>query len=187
MPDVFVSYTHKNSDVAMGLCQALEERDIACWIAPRDIAPGSPWAESIVTGIGASRAMVALISRDAYRSEQMAHELERADSTGLPIIPVRLDDAPLEGQFQYYLGNKQWLDLNDGSTDNLSRIVEAVRKLPDRKSKPGLQPSTGTGHRPIAAWAPRATPMPWSRRSVWSFAPSSPLHNARRCSPTSSG
>lgn len=55
---VFVSYSSKNKNVADALCHYLEEHNIPCWIAPRDILPGQTWAGAIVQAISNCSAMV---------------------------------------------------------------------------------------------------------------------------------
>jgi hypothetical protein len=150
MPHVFISYTNKNKAIAEQLCAVLERNGLRCWIAPRDIPPGYAWAETIVTAIGESQIMIAVISQDALRSEHMAHELEGADTNRVPILPIRLDATPLKGQFQYFLGNKQWLDLRDRSPDDYETdVVNAVRTLQARSSE-----SPAAGQRPQPTLSP---------------------------------
>ena len=133
MPHVFISYSNKNRTIAEQLCAVLERNGLRCWMAPRDIPPGYAWPEAIVTAIADSQLMISVVSQDAYRSEHMARELEGADTNRIPILPIRLDATPLTGQFQYFLGNKQWLDLRDRSPDEYeTTVVDAVRTLQAR-------------------------------------------------------
>jgi TIR domain len=130
MPHVFISYTQRNKTVADELCAVLERNGVKSWIAPRDIPPGCPWPEAIVAAIRDSLLMISLVSRDAYRSRQMARELENADRSNVPILPIRLDRAPLEGPFEYFLGNRQWFDLYDNPpADCEGAILAAVGAL----------------------------------------------------------
>ena len=46
--DIFLSYSSADAPAANAMCAALENKGIKCWIAPRDIAPGSHWGGSIV-------------------------------------------------------------------------------------------------------------------------------------------
>ena len=48
--DVFISYSTKDKPTADAACAALEAKGIRCWIAPRDILPGSDWGEAIIDG-----------------------------------------------------------------------------------------------------------------------------------------
>ena len=137
MPHVFISYTRKDRTVADQLCAVLEKNGIQCWIAPRNIRPGSPWPDAIVTAIRDSELMITLVSRDAYGSKQMARELENADRGNVPILPIRRDATPLEGPFQYFLGDRQWIDLHDNPpADSETAIVEAVHALQAEASAP---------------------------------------------------
>jgi hypothetical protein len=46
--DVFISHSSADKRAADAACALLEARGIKCWIAPRDIRPGSDWGESII-------------------------------------------------------------------------------------------------------------------------------------------
>ncbi len=48
---VFISYASKNKQLADALCHTLEQHRISCWIAPRDVLPGEPYAREIIRGI----------------------------------------------------------------------------------------------------------------------------------------
>ena len=43
--DVFISHSSKDKIVADSIVAALEAAHIRCWIAPRDIKPGTDWGE----------------------------------------------------------------------------------------------------------------------------------------------
>jgi len=45
--DVFISYATPDKALADALCQHLEEHGLRCWIAPRDVLPGSVWGAAI--------------------------------------------------------------------------------------------------------------------------------------------
>jgi formylglycine-generating enzyme required for sulfatase activity len=55
---VFLSYSSKDKAWADAACAVLEGRGVRCWIAPRDIAPGTEWGAAIIAGIDACRVMV---------------------------------------------------------------------------------------------------------------------------------
>ena len=50
-PDVFISYASHDSAVANDVAAALEGQGLKCWIAPRDVTPGAPYASEIVHAI----------------------------------------------------------------------------------------------------------------------------------------
>ncbi|MGO9039968.1 MAG: toll/interleukin-1 receptor domain-containing protein, partial [Steroidobacteraceae bacterium] len=48
---VFVSYASADAGIAEQACAALEAAGVPCWIAPRDVRPGDPYAAAIVEAI----------------------------------------------------------------------------------------------------------------------------------------
>ena len=51
---VFISYASKNKQLADALCHTLEQHRISCWIAPRDVLPGEPYAREIIRDLFAN-------------------------------------------------------------------------------------------------------------------------------------
>jgi acyl-CoA reductase-like NAD-dependent aldehyde dehydrogenase len=56
--DVFVSYASQDVAVADAIVGALEKNGIKCWIAPRDVTPGSQYADEIVGAINDAKVLV---------------------------------------------------------------------------------------------------------------------------------
>ena len=91
--EVFISYASPNKAAADAVCAGLEQRSIRCWIAPRDIVPGLPWAESIIDAIEGSRVMLLLFSEASNKSVQVQREVERAVHKDVPLVPVRIENV----------------------------------------------------------------------------------------------
>ena len=98
--DAFVSYASQDAAVAQKVCAALEAAGFKCWIAPRDVVPGTLYADGIVGAIDESRVLVLILSKDAVASAHVGRELERAASKRHPIIALRTDTAPLTRAFE---------------------------------------------------------------------------------------
>ena len=110
MSDVFISHSTKDKEIADGIVDFLESRGISCWIAPRNIVPGSDWAASISTAITASKIFLLIYSENSASSEQVPREISLAESTrGVTVVPYKTDDAPLSGTYQYYLTGAHWI------------------------------------------------------------------------------
>jgi hypothetical protein len=107
--DVFVSYASQDAAVAQKACSALEAAGFSCWIAPRDVIPGTLYADGIVGAIDESRILVLILSEHAVASAHVGKELERTTSKRHPIIALRLDTAPLTRAFEYFLNESQWV------------------------------------------------------------------------------
>ena len=76
--DVFISYSSKDKAVADATCAGLEAAGIRCWIAPRDIIPGSEYGAVLIEAIDNCRALVLVFSSNANASPQVHREVERA-------------------------------------------------------------------------------------------------------------
>jgi TIR domain-containing protein/jacalin-like lectin domain-containing protein len=126
--DVFISYSGKDKTTAHAACAALETAGIRCWIAPRDIRPGTEYAAGIIEGIDSCRIMVLIFSAYANASPQIHREIERGVSKGLPIIPFRIEEIAPTKAMEYYLGSIHWLDaLTPPLAKHIAQLVEQVK------------------------------------------------------------
>jgi len=125
--EVFVSYASEDVVIANTIVAALEQQGFRCWIAPRDVIPGSHYADGIVRAINGSKLLVLVLSEYAIASPHVGKEIERASSKRHPIIAVRTDAAPLTHEFEYFLSESQWIDAGAEGTDAVAvKVVEAV-------------------------------------------------------------
>src|SRR5450631_3984231 len=108
---VFLSYASHDAGTANSVCQYLESHGASCWLAPRDVRPGTEYADAIVQAINEAKAVVLVLSGSAVASSYVGREVERAASKHKPIIAFRLDTAPLSRSFEYFLSNSQWIDV----------------------------------------------------------------------------
>jgi hypothetical protein len=128
MRDVFISYATEDKVTADAACGALEATGLRCWIAPRDIHPGSVWGEAIVDGISHSASFVLVFSDAANRSRHIPRELECAVDQNLPIIPFRVEPVMPSKSLSYFIGASQWLEGQPPPVEqHLDDLVAAVR------------------------------------------------------------
>ena len=106
---VFVSYSSPNSEVAHAVCSGLEAADIRCWIAPRDIVPGTEYSAAIIEGIETCPIFVIIFSDSSNKSKNVLRETERAANLGKVLIPFRIDDVQLSKEMEFFLSMPQWL------------------------------------------------------------------------------
>src|SRR5271163_3226797 len=145
---VFISYASADAAIAQKVCAALEAAGILCWIAPRDVVPGTLYADGIVGALDESKILVLILSKDAVASAHVGRELERATSKRHPIIALRLDTAPLNRAFEYFLNQSQWIEPGTRGVDTaIARLVEAV----GRHLAPGAATTEHTPQAPAAA------------------------------------
>jgi TolB-like protein/Flp pilus assembly protein TadD len=157
--DVFVSYASQDAAVANAIVAALERQGLKCWIAPRDVVPGSLYADGIVRAITGAKVFALVLSEHAIASSHVGKEIERASSNRRPIIALRTDLAPLTPAFQYFLSESQWIDVGTGGMDAASaKLVEAIQRhlTPQPAVERGAPPDRQTVARksavPRKAW-----------------------------------
>lgn len=128
--DVFISYSNKDKNVADAVCSVLEKKGVKCWIAPRDITPGLPFAEAIIDGIENSRIFVLIYSSNSNNSAQVIKEVDRAVHNRLAIIPLRLEDVPMTKQLEYYISDVHWMDALTRPLENhIEKLCRVVKIL----------------------------------------------------------
>ena len=126
--DAFISHSHQDKAVGDATCTILENSGIRCWIAPRDVPPGSQWAGAIIHAIDQCQVMVLIFSSQANISNQIYREVERAVSKGIPIYPLRIEDVVPSDLMEYFLGSIHWLDaLTPPLESHLHRLADAVK------------------------------------------------------------
>lgn len=108
--DVFISYSTKDKVTADAICHVLEENNIRCWIAPRNITSGKPYAEEIIDAIISTKIVVLVFSSYAQNSQFVNNEINLAFSNNKPIISFKIDESMPERELEYYLKVSHWLE-----------------------------------------------------------------------------
>lgn len=128
--DAFISYSSKDKITADACCAVLEGAGVRCWIAPRNVRPGTEYGAAIIDGIEQSRVMVLIFSSSSNNSGQIHREIERAVSKGMPIIPVRIEEVTPTKSMEYFLGAIHWLDaLTPPIERHLQQLSETVKAI----------------------------------------------------------
>jgi TolB-like protein len=126
--DVFVSYASQDAGLTNSIVENLEQHGFGCWIAPRDVVPGSLYADEIVRALNDAKILVLVLSEHAVASPHVGKEIERASSKRRRIIVLRTDAEPLTRAFEYFLSESQWIDLRPGGFEAaIAKLVEAVQ------------------------------------------------------------
>jgi TolB-like protein/cytochrome c-type biogenesis protein CcmH/NrfG len=145
--DVFISYASHDTAVAENVATALEGQGLKCWIAPRDVTPGAHYASEIVHAIDSAKAIALILSQDAATSPHVLREIERATSKRHPVVTLRLDQAPLPAEFEYFLNTSQWLDASGGTA--IRMMPKLVAAMKSAIKAPAATPSAAlTSHAP---------------------------------------
>jgi TolB-like protein len=145
--DVFVSYASQDASVANAIVRALEDAGFPCWVAPRDVTPGTLYADRIIRAINEAKVLVLVLSASSIASKHVGKEVERASSKGRPIIALKVDAAPLTTALEYFLSESQWIDVPAmGMAAALTKLAETVGRGSAKESaEPGSAPKTARG------------------------------------------
>jgi hypothetical protein len=101
---------------------------VSCWIAPRDVRPGSEYASEIIDGIKSSAVFVLVLSEHANTSEFVKREVERAVSKGKPIFPVRVREVIPSKSLELFISSAEWIDAWQPPIEQyLERLAESIR------------------------------------------------------------
>jgi hypothetical protein len=157
---VFMSYSSPDVAKADRIREALEDHDISCWIAPRDLSAGIQWGAGIVQAIQGCEAVVVVFSDAANRSPRVAREMELAVSNRKPLMPIRVADAMPTDDMQYFLGVSHWFNAYAVPIETyLPDIITAVNNVLARERSPRSNvPAACRVH------APAKSPGPWRVR-----------------------
>src|ERR1043166_7979450 len=160
-PLIFLSYSSRDKLIADAICSRLENQGIRCWIAPRDVNPGSDYSDQISDALERSTAMVMVFSSGSNSSRHVKSEIDRAFSLDKVIIPFRVENVELDKGLAYYLSKTHWLDaLTKPLEQHIDRLAGTNRKVSGLDGSPPPPPPP-TIQLPAAAAPPRTSRAPW--------------------------
>ena len=152
--DIFISYAHQDRTIANAVCATLEAHGIRCWIAPRDILPGSDWGAAIIDAIQEAKALVLIFSSNSNDSDQIKREIERTVHQGIAVIPFRIEDVLPNKTLEYFISTQHWLDaLTPPLEDHMAHLAETITVLLEKKSSKEKPPAVG-GEAPAPSQPP---------------------------------
>jgi TolB-like protein/Tfp pilus assembly protein PilF len=167
---VFISYASQDAAIADKVCAALEAAGMLCWIAPRDVHAGRSYAAAIVEAINSCRMLLLALSQSAIDSPHVLREVERASSKRRPVLSVRIDDAKLPPDLEYFLSANQWLDACGRPIEQiLPAVVGSVRDHDSgqtRRDALGLNGSARSASGPASSAAPGKSAFRWGMRAL---------------------
>ena len=141
--DVFISYSSKNSAAAQAICHQLEDNNIKCWMAPRDIPVGAKYASVITQAIKECKAVVLVFSEYSAISPWVESEINIAFSNRRPIVPYKIDTTPLENYDEFYLmlNNRHWIEAYPDFKTRFADLVTVISNLVGAKTSNVTKPT----------------------------------------------
>lgn len=149
--DVFLSHNSTDKPAVRDLKQLLLGARITSWLDEDELQPGIPWQERLEMGIRSSNSVAVLIGKDGlgpWEDEEMQAALRLAVRGKRPVIPVLMPGAPSKPELPMFLGNRTWVDLRRGLTDEgLDRLQWGIT---------GIKPGNEEVAYPVSTTLPRA-------------------------------
>ena len=155
--EVFISYSSDDVLIAQAVCHRLEEDDVRCWMAPRDVIAGRPFEGQIVRAIKGCAVMVLIFSPRSNASVHVGNEVAQAFKANKIIIPFIVEETVINDDLDYYLSNKHWLvaypdyrEKTDDLSDTVRRLLQKEPKQ-EEPNKPSVAPSRPVITKPSGA------------------------------------
>ncbi len=166
--DVFISYSSKDKPIADAVLANLEQNNIRCWIAPRDITPGSDWPTAISDAIVQSRIMVLIFSSNSNSSHDVGRELILAANNNLVIIPFKVDNVVPEPGKLYYLARTHWLDaINPPTQKQIDTLVGYTKSFLKERLAAESQPAAAAPEDRVVASKPSHAELIKKKWFLW--------------------
>src|SRR5688572_14914381 len=127
---IFISYASEDAAVADLVRNGLEQAGVACWIAPRDIKPGTSFPAAITAAIRGCRALMLLLTAQANTSRHVLSEVELAFNAGKPILAVLIGKVTPSPDLQYFISTSHWFDADVSFDDaDLAKLKVDLEEL----------------------------------------------------------
>jgi TolB-like protein len=124
MPDIFISYSRKDSEQAEQLAELLASAGLSCWIDKEGIDLATSWSKEIVQAIDQCQAFVVLLSIASNESTNVHKEVSLASEKKKKILPLDLEPIALSEDLQYHLAGIQRAPMT-----NIDAIIRALGRL----------------------------------------------------------
>lgn len=138
--EVFISYSHVDQIIADGVCGYLEQNNILCFIANRDIPKGVTWAKIIPKALRSCKLMIAVFSRDFNLSEETDNEISIAANRHIPILAFRIADEDFDGLKEYYLTKSNWIEAFPEPEKQFGKLLNSVQILLNKTERAPFAP-----------------------------------------------
>jgi len=126
MPDIFVSYSVKDKEIAEFMYKHLTDEGLNVFKAPLSISPGERWDETILKNLKTSPWVLFLASKAGCTSPIVQQEVGIALGTQKNLVPIVWDMNPSE--LPGWVRNVQALDLRNTTLLDASEQVLKIAK-----------------------------------------------------------
>jgi hypothetical protein len=127
---VFLIYAREDLERVRDLAERLREQGFHPWLDVDEITPGQVWQRAVIRALEESAVALVLVSHHLQKNGFVQDELKTAvetlqerDPDVSPVIPVRLDDAPVPER----LAHVHWVDWS--APDGPARLFAGLKTV----------------------------------------------------------
>lgn len=127
---VFISYKSEEYDQASAVRMLLKMEGIPVWMAPESIESGDNYPTAIGKALDGCGCVLLMMSKASQASRWIQKEIEMAIGLSKTVVPLRLDDSPLNFSFRFMIGDCQAEkpERIDRADPNFKKILASVKK-----------------------------------------------------------
>lgn len=130
-PDVFISYNHHSVALADKIAKKLEEDNINCWYAPRNLddeGAGELYDDIIAKTIPKVRVVVVIITDPALASKWVKTEVTMADDLGKSIIPFEIAPTNIINGLTSRLAIRHKIVAYPNPEEKIGQLIKNVKR-----------------------------------------------------------
>lgn len=105
-PYIFVSYSHKDSNIVFNEIKRFNEAGYHVWY-DEGITPGNEWDDEIADALSKCALFVVFLSKNSVLSPNVADEIKYSIQEKIPHIGIYLEECELQGGLKLRFQNKQ--------------------------------------------------------------------------------
>lgn len=113
--DIFLSYSKKDLEFVKQLKEELESIGCRVWMDTEGFMTGDNFVETIVKAIESSSVFMFVASENTYKSSWCKKELQYAETKGMTIAFVKIDDSKMPADFVFLYGDRDFVDYRNGN------------------------------------------------------------------------
>lgn len=137
---VFISYSSLDSQAVDRVIRLLEQMQISYWKAPEMIPAGSSYAREIPQAIRDCTIFLLIVSQASQDSVWVEKEIDTAIHYRRTILPLKIDDEPMNDMFYFYLNNVQAISYHNNAAAAFQALEKRLKYLlADKKETDAVQ------------------------------------------------
>lgn len=128
--DVFISYKSQSINIVKAIAHVLENENIRCWYAPRDLdyqSAGKDFDDKIMDAITDCNLLVVVLTNAALTSDWVKAEVGIAQKQKKLVIPYVVSELQVENGLRMRLESKHWIDAYPNPERKFSLLLRNVK------------------------------------------------------------